>query len=334
MKKTALLCLVYTLAVVTPLLAGSSRRGTAGATFLTIPVSARQVGMGMTGIADAQGADAILWNPARVAYTEETSVTFTHVDYFADMSLDYIAGVKRIGELGVFGISFEYFTFGDIDVTTELQPNGTGATISPFDLAVGLVYGKQITDRAAFGFNVKMINESMRSVTARGFAVDLGFAFDTGVQGLQFGVAMVNYGPQMKYHGSGLNRQTNLDDFSPNASNNNVAVDASPFELPSSVRMGVSFDPFVGYASGLKFNMEQYVNAFASNNTNFGAEYDLRDALFLRGGYNANNDYDGGMTFGGGLRGSMSGLDCSFDYAYMDMGMLEQAHRITFKLDF
>ena len=315
--------------------------GTAGAQFLRVPVSARQVAMGGAALANVQGANALYWNPAQAALLEAKSITTTHLEYFADMNLNYVAATMPISAIGgTFGVSLNVFSVGEIEVTTEDAPEGTGASINPYDLALGLTYARAITDRVAFGLTFKYIHESIGDVNANGMALDIGFSYRTGIQGLTMAVMMSNFGPAMKFEGSGLGRAQLLNDYNPNADASNIRFEAAPFELPSAIKFGVSYNVFSNENMRFTVNADEVVENFASDRTCFGVEFGYNDLFFLRGGYGHQNDigfdFDevGGPAFGGGLQKTLGNITLLVDYAYADMGILQDTHRFTFGITF
>jgi len=341
MKTFFILVVAMMLMVVSSAPAQDDAVGTAGAQFLRVPVSARQVAMGGAALANVQGADALYWNPAQAALLDDRSLSFTHLDYFADMSLDYFAFTIPIESLGgTVGLNLNMFSVGDIEVTTENAPEGTGATINPYDVALGLTYARAMTDRVAFGLTFKYIHEAIGDVSASGMAVDIGFSYKTGIQGLTLAVLMNNFGPNMKFEGSGLGRNQLLDSYNPNADASDIRFEAAPFELPSSIKFGVSYDVLSYEAMKLTVNADEVVENFASDKTCFGVEFSYNDLVFLRGGYGHQNEVGfelddvGGPAFGGGLKKDLGGFTLFADYAYADMGILQEVHRFSFSITF
>ena len=67
-------------------LSDEGRKGQAGFQFLRIPMGARQVGMGNTGLASASGASALFWNPAGVADQKNYEMQFTNLNWFGEVT--------------------------------------------------------------------------------------------------------------------------------------------------------------------------------------------------------------------------------------------------------
>jgi hypothetical protein len=126
---------------------GSERLGTAGAQELRIPVGSRSVSLGGAVIADVSGAEAIYWNPAGMSANPKTEVVFSHMEYIADIKLNYFAAMTHLGSFGTLGLSAKVLSIGDMVHRTEESPEGTGEIFSPTFSVIGLTYSRQLTDR-------------------------------------------------------------------------------------------------------------------------------------------------------------------------------------------
>jgi hypothetical protein len=142
------------------------------------------------------------WNPAGLGTLEGTEALFTHTQYIADMSVNYAAIAVKAGGFGTLGFSAKVLSIGDIIVTTEQAPDGTGEIMSPTFGVFGVSWGRQFTDRVQFGAGVNYVNESIASARASGVAFDFGLQYLTGFNGLQFGIVMKNFGTTMSFDGA------------------------------------------------------------------------------------------------------------------------------------
>ena len=338
MLKRCILVGVTLLIICGLLFADEGRKGQAGFQFLRIPVGAREVAMGNSGLASSVGASAFYWNPAGVVMQPGFEVQFSHLQWFGDVSYQQFIGTTELGTLGAIGLSIQYPSYPDIIETTEEVPDGTGATFAPYDIAVGLNLSRMLTDRVAFGINLKFIGESIALVNANAFAIDVGLTYKTNFQGLQLGFAIQNYGSNGQFTGSGLRRFILRTDGPPNQTPVPVNIESDDIELPSSVQMGFSILPFKTENISVLVGTDYVVNMFSGNRTNVGAELGYEEKFFLRGGYFMNSDYSadaGQLTFGGGVDYPISeNLRISFDYAYADLGRLNNAQYITIGMKF
>jgi hypothetical protein len=136
-------CLALLLLISVDGIAQEKRIGTNAASELLIPVGARYIAMGGASLAMVKGVEAIFWNPAGLARADYTaSATFSRMTYIADMNLNYVAVAAKFGGLGSIGFSIKALDIGDILVTTEEFPDGTGATFSPQFIVGALTYSR------------------------------------------------------------------------------------------------------------------------------------------------------------------------------------------------
>ena len=306
--------------------AGSSeRQGTSGANEMRIPVGPRSTALGGTTVADANGPEALFWNPAGLATLTGTDAYFSHLNYIADMNVNYFALVTRAGSFGNIGFSAKMLDVGDVVVTTEAAPDGTGEILSPVFATLGLSYARQFTDRVRFGTTVQFVNETVAQAHARGLAFDFGFQYDTGLAGPTFGFVMKNFGTSMSFSGSGFELNVPIPDAEPGAANRTVASTSSSFEMPSYFQLGAAYD-LLQQGRADADNHLKVMGTFSSNNfspdeVRGGAEYMYRDVFALRAGYgrrvsDSDTDVYNGFSFGAGLNvrlGNASRL--RFDYA-------------------
>ena len=78
-------CLILAAGAASAHAGNGNRVGTSAAPELLIPVGARGTGMGGTGVADAAGTEALFWNPAGAAFAEGTEISFSYLEYIADI---------------------------------------------------------------------------------------------------------------------------------------------------------------------------------------------------------------------------------------------------------
>lgn len=321
-----------------------NRTGTAGAQELLIPVGARSIALGGSNIAFVSGADAIYWNPAGLSRSQfGTEAQFSHMTYIADIGVEYGAvGVTAEG-IGTFGFSLKSIDFGNIPVTTEENPDGTGQTYSPTYVTAGITYSRMLSDRISVGANVNLISESIMSTSATGFSVDAGVQYNgLGIPELKLGVVVRNVGPNMRYAGSNLLRQgTTVGDI---RGTQWYDVQAAAFELPSQMQIALAYDKKLDDMNDVTVFSNYENNNYQDDIWKFGAEYSFHNILFLRGGYNlspnAPNDplgntvqlYD--YTFGAGINYDLGGVTMALDYAYRHVQYFDANNVFTLMLGF
>jgi hypothetical protein len=317
--------LVFTNAIV---LGGPrSKYGLSAAPELLIPVGSIGTSLSGSDLANVTGVEALYWNPAGMSNLSGKSgeVLFSHQKYIADININYFAGAYNIGSLGTIGLSVKALGFGDIEITTVDNPDGTGETYSPTYITAGLSFARAMTDRILFGATFKVISEKITNETASGMAVDLGLQYVVGKTGLKFGVALKNLGPSMKFDGTDLEQYYQPAGSPSGAQNQPRRITLNDFELPTSLSLALSYDLLAGKNNTFTFNGTFQNNSFAPDDYVLGLEYNFKKIFFLRGAYNMDqnfwqsstrSDMLFGPTFGAGLRYDFGSFNVSFDYAY------------------
>jgi len=314
----------------------ADRAGTAGATYLLVPTSARTVSMGgaiTSGLSDLMPLEALEANPAGIALNTGTSVMFSRVEYVADIGINTFGIAQKIGNNHI-GLVVSAWDFGEIPLTTETDPEVTNLTYEAGNSSVGLTFGRVLTDRISAGFTLKMLNEKIADVNSSGFAIDAGMQYAVGESGLRFGVALKNFGPGMKYGGEGLQRDIQLPGQEPGATSNAVAIDVQKYELPSLLNFGISYTRELASSASVTALAHFRSNAYDQDQYTGGLELALLDILFVRGSYQWQEDIDqtmySGVNFGAGLNYQFnSGQRISVDYAYVGTDYFSEVQVIT-----
>jgi Type IX secretion system protein PorV len=178
MKKLLTVFAVLSLAV--PASADFTKVGSAGAQFLKIGVGSRYQAMGEAGVATTNDAYAMYWNPAGLASVEASTVSFTNVNWFLDVGLNYFGYARNFEDVGVFGVSATILSMGNVEVTTFEQQEGTGDFYSASSYALGLSFARQLTTQFAFGTTIKYVGERISSLRSSSLAFDFGTQLETG----------------------------------------------------------------------------------------------------------------------------------------------------------
>ena len=295
-----------------------SKLGTSAAPELLIPVGSVGTSLSGSDLSTVSGMEAMYWNPAGVSSlsTKTGEALFSHMNYFADMKMEYFGAVIKLGNLGILGASVKAFNIGDIEQTTETQPEGTGLTFKPTYIIGSLTLARQMTDRIRFGTNIKLISESVADVSATGFCFDFGIQYLGGKSGLSFGIVLKNLGPAMTFSGPGLDRTTIINGVSITQ-----RVTLQSFDLPTNLEIGVGYSPKLGLDNHVSISAAFANSSFSSDEFRFGLEYNFKDYLYLRGAVALFPDKQTdealfGPTFGAGLRYPLGSIRLGFDYAY------------------
>lgn len=296
-----------------------TKLGTMAAPELLIPLGSIGTSLQGSNLASTTGVDAMFWNPAGLSQINYNSgdIMFSHMNYFADLKMEYLAGAVKLGSLGVLGASIRSLDFGDpIEVTTENNPDGTGETYSPTYITANLGFARAMTDRVHFGMNVKLISERIAQVSATGYAFDFGLQYVAGKSGIRFGIALKNLGSSMKFDGPGLDRQ-----FSTTGGTTVRRITLQEFDLPTSLEIGVSYNMAFAKNNNVTISSAFQNSGFVSDEYRFGLEYNYRQNVFLRGAFTLYPDKETdeslfGPSFGAGVKYPFGGISLGFDYAY------------------
>lgn len=338
MKK--LLLLLLPLIFLTSIYAGDvSRKGTTGAEQLLIPVGARGIATGGAFLSTLSGLESIYYNPAGLDVTKRTEVMFSYMSYIADINVSYFAAGVSLGDFGSFALSFKTLDVGDIPITTNEFPDGTGSTYSPGFFTAGLTYSKVLTDRISIGTNLKLISETIGSTSATGFAIDAGVQYHFSPQ-ISMGAAVKNIGNNMVYSGQDLRAKTDVTGSQPGSPGGTYEVVAEPFQIPSYFELSLAYNYDFNEQNDLILASTFTANNSLEDKMHFGLEYGYLNTFFIRGGYNfqmENSDQATyGLTAGAGLSYNFSdGSAIMFDYAFRDVKEFPTANHIfTVKLAF
>jgi hypothetical protein len=296
-----------------------SKLGTSAAPELLIPVGSIGTSLGGSNLSTVSGVDAMFWNPAGMCNitSKNGEAIFSHMNYIADIKMEYVAGVVKLGNLGFLGVSVRSLNVGDILETTEIQPDGTGEVFRPTYIIANLGFSRQMTNKIRFGTNVKLINENVAKVSATGFAFDFGIQYIGGNTGLSFGIAIKNLGPQMTFNGPGLDR-TVVNEIGLTTTQR---VILQGYDLPTNLELGVAYSNTINKQHNFTISTGFQNSGFTSDEFKFGLEYNWNNYFYVRGAYTLypNKEKDEGLfgpTFGAGVRYPFGNITLGFDYAY------------------
>jgi len=338
LRQYALTLTVLTIALATAASGQVTKVGTTAATFLSIPVGARAVGMGEAYVAVANDASAMYWNPAGLARLTQNDAIFSHAAWIADINFNYGGIALPMPDFGTIGINFTSLSMEDMERTTEDQPDGTGEFFSAGSFAVGVSYARNLTEWFSIGTNVKYINEHIWNSSATAIGIDVGTLFTTPFTGVKFGAGMSNIGPKLHIQGDDLLVQKDISSINGNNPNINALLATDQFDMPMTLRIGICYEPVINENQHVTFAIDALHPNDNSESVNVGMEYSgFQDVVALRGGYTAIGRQDSEETFtlGGGLRYKLEGGTLlKFDYAFEQFGRLNNVHKFTLGLGF
>jgi hypothetical protein len=307
-------------------------------------VGAEAVALGGSAVAMGNGLENLYYNPAALASIDHSEALVSYSTYLADCNVNYGAVSVPLGSQGVLAVSLKVLNIGDITVTTEENPEGTGQILTPNFSVLGVSYGRRMTDRVLLGATGMFVNERVADLTAQGIAVDLGVQYDTGWRGLRFGFAMKNIGPNMQFDGSNLEQRLVLPGDDPTAQPHVVQLESASFEIPSYLQIGVAYDIAVAQKTSATLYGTFQGNNFSTDEYRLGAEYRIGEHLALRGGYQGQvplkesarqGDYLYNFSYGAGFNFRLGGRPVNLDWAGTHVGeFFQDNQQFSLRLEF
>jgi hypothetical protein len=260
------------------------------------------------------------------------SADFSYTQWFATYSHNFGAIALPVGDGYTAAFSVISLSSGDIPVTTVEKPEGTGSVYQVNDIAVGASFSGYLTDQFSFGVTVKYIQNAFSSVSANGFAFDIGTKYDTGIQGIKLGFSMHNLSTQQQYDGTDLRTSKKLNDALDQAPLDATYL-AYPFNLPITFRAGISSQIIDTDEHKLLAAADFVTLTDIPEQFMLGAEYVWNDFLSFRGGYIFGQDQLG-ISGGVGLKYYGGAFGGSIDYSINPTVNLGLVNRLTVALSF
>ncbi len=345
------------------------RAGEAGAYELTMIPWARLAAFNYLYSARATGAEALRINVGGLAHAEGT-------EFLLGIGRYYLNGALRLSALGfaqpfgqggdnVLGVELFALSGGEIQVTTEQDPEGTGAIVEPVFINVALAYARRFSEFIYAGVVVRSIYEAIQDVSAAGVALDAGVQYTTEVadnQVLRFGVSLRNVGFPIRYRGPGLRRE-NKAPLGEHPLTQEIPAEV--FELPLLLHIGFSYDYRLPKCFRLTGLFGFTSNTFGDDVIGVGVEGSWKEMVFARIGYgiekgliapvglqrdlgyrkvNLRTGLSLGLGFqwmlrkprvsseGSGAEESKQGTVLAIDYAFRPVGPLGNIHTLTVRL--
>lgn len=291
--------------------------GTVGAQFLKLGVGGRSAAMGEAFVAIADDASALYWNPAGIAQLEGKSHVFmSHASWPAEIGHEFAGYVFTYGGIpGVIGLSMNVLQMDPMIRTTEFFPDGINRAgseeLEQFDagdMAIGVSYAQFLTDKFSFGATAKWIHQGLEDEFAEGLNFDFGTLYKTGFRTITIGMAIQNFGPEMKY------------------------IDQE-FAPPITFKVGVGMNVYRTQKHSVLTAAEFNHPSDNAERANLGLEYSYapveRFALAVRGGYMMNRDLqDYAMGFGVHFPTSSNAV-ADVNYSFSNMDVLGSSHQVS-----
>ncbi|MBI5463418.1 MAG: type IX secretion system outer membrane channel protein PorV [Ignavibacteriales bacterium] len=335
--------------------------------FLLIAPNSRASALGESGVALADDAWAIYWNPAGYAFQRGSELSLTHANWlpafnFPDLWIAHIVYKQPVEELdGVMAVSATYLNLGEFDRTLD-SPQSLGK-FKAYEYALAVGYSTKVSENLGLGVNVRLIHSDLAPFGAaqeQGRGVATGFSFDVGML----------YKPRNAFIpftdvelGSRLSLGFNLSNVGPKLAYIDKAQ-ADP--LPMNLRLGFAYQFLESEFNNMTFNLDvsrllvkkdtaggsdEFYKAFFSTwtgssfseqmrqfVTGMGLEYwygsprliAMRAGFFYEDPRTGNRKF---MTFGAGIRFDIYGFDFSYINAFEEQHPLGNTLRFSLSIN-
>ncbi|MBM4162571.1 MAG: PorV/PorQ family protein [Ignavibacteria bacterium] len=340
---------VMLLAVLIPSLSLAQRANAklaqTGMKFLNVSAHARQAALGEAFTAADGYSASMFYNPAgmaRLGMFAEASLG--RVNWIADIEHTFasVAFAPWDGDYGVFGFTFQYVNYGEIQ-STILANNANGyldvGTIKPNATMFGLGYARSLTDKFSIGANVKVVTQDLGTgITKTSYvtgtdglatgikdpeqqqfklknvvAFDFGVMYRTGFESLTLGMTVRNFAREVTYQKEG-------------------------FQLPLTFKLGMAMNVMDLFAINRE-TQSLLLSVDAEHPRDFpeqirvGAEYLFLNSFAFRIGYVTPAD-EYSLSYGLGFQHSLAGTKFALDYSYTPFGVFNNVQRFSLRFGF
>ncbi len=315
-----------------------SKVGTTAAQFLGMSVGPRAIAMGGAYVASAEDATSLFWNPGAFAQAGKTQAMFSNTDWLVGSKFRWFGLMLNLGDENAVGLSLTQLDYGEDDVTTVTQPDGTGERWSAQDLAISGSYCRRLTDRFSMGGSVKYVSQQIWNESASTFAFDLGLLYVTGFNDMRLGASLANFGGDLRLDGRDLLLKVDPDPT--NAGSNKSLVGdlkTDSWPIPLLFRVGVAMDVVKNDMARLTVAADALRPTDNNESVNLGGELGWREMLFVRGGYQSAfaKDQEESYSLGGGVRYNAEGVgSLQVDYAFTKFGAFGNLNTFALTIGF
>jgi opacity protein-like surface antigen len=317
----------------------TTKVGTTVAPFLKIGAGARSLAMGGSAVAMEGDVYSIYWNPGALArLSVGGEATFTHAAWLADINYDFAAASISLEGVGVLGVSLTSLAVPEDIVRTVSNPDGDGRKWDASSFALGVSFGRNLTDRFSIGGTLKYIRESVWNEVANGMAVDIGTIYTTQFRDMKLGASISNFGTKMRLDGPDLTFNTNpAGKIGQEAQNVPSEYKSESYDIPLTFRIGLSMDAVKTETIRATVAVDATHPNDNSEYIDSGLEIGYDETFFGRIGYKALflQDSEEGLTWGVGLKvGVSSTTSVKIDYAFAKYGRLQNVQYVTLSIGY
>ena len=263
-------------------------------------MGARPLGMGSAFVANADGANAIFWNPAGIVQTDHRELTMSYVELYDLVSYSSLGYAHRI-EIGSIG--FGLVSSNDVDGAyqeTTIALSGAGEIYSGLSVGVNIKYLFSVAN-----------TEDIRIGGGRGLALDMGCQYHVWEDVVFLGASFQNLISHVSY--------------------DREAVRDIPGQKYSE-RLDISYKIGAGASLGRLLPRAQnavLATEFSDGYAHAGVEYTFWNIVAVRAGVRTGNALTRAITAGFGL--SLSAFE--LDYAYVGSEVGAQTSQFSLSVD-
>ncbi len=272
--------------------------------FLLVGSGSRASAMGEAFTAVSGDVGAPYFNPSSAGLMSGGEISFAHLVYLEDTSLDQISAMTQSGNLRL-GISVNIGSISDIE---RYGDNPSSEPLGIFDehnFYTSVFWGYPVTPRLSIGNSVKFAYEKIDLGSATAIGADFGLFYTLKPQ-VALGASVRNIGTKPKF----ISRA---------------------FDLPRELRLGASYrtekgSRFEGLLLAADYILPKWGDG--SSKFNIGGEYNHENLVYFRSGYNLGYD-SRSFAIGGGITYRIY----YFDYAFvLFKNNLSNTHRFTMRI--
>jgi len=290
----------------------NDKSGTSSLSFLKLGAGARAVGMGEAFCAQSRGVASPFWNPAALSGIQGIQVSFTHTQWFQDITAEHFSSAARVGE-NVFGLSLSLGKVSDIQKRGDIATTEPLAFFDAHDVVMSFSYARNLRKKCAVGLSIKWIYEKIDISSASGLGFDLGGIFSpfagtrkSVLEDLSFGMAILNLGSKMKF-------------------------EKESYSLPTQYKAGVSYSAErESWQSDFTLSLDVVKPRDDDMKVHLGGEFGLYQSFKLRLGYQSGYD-EKDLSFGMGIKFKKYAIDYAFLPYKSDLG---DVHCISLDVEF
>lgn len=265
MKKILISLAVFLLL---PIFSAHAQVGITAVPFLQIEPDSRATGMGNTGVAVADNASAIFWNPAGLAFQNQNQISITHANWLpafnADLFYDYLVGTYYVEGIGTIGGHITFLNLGE-----QIRTDETGLELgrfNSFELSAGLSYGFSISENFSVGTGLRYIYSSLADGSVSGqdispgssVGIDLAALYKTDPFQIGNRLATFNAGFNLSNIGPGIQYTDN----------------AQKDPLPTVMRLGWAYTMDIDANGVNTLTLSNDISKIMARNENVGSDPD------------------------------------------------------------